>query len=84
MNENKKSPQVGETTGEELDRIKLCDGSHKRCNRCSSLILKSDNYCGYCGKPNNLKTIGRERNFKLSLFSLLVSIVVLIFILCSS
>lgn len=78
MNENKKSPQVVATTSEELDRIKLCDGSHKRCNRCSSLILKSDNYCGYCGKPNNFEAIQISKDFKLSLFVLLVSIIVLI------
>lgn len=52
MNENKKSPQVALTTGEELDEIKLKNGNHKQCNFCKKVICIDDNYCGYCGSSN--------------------------------
>lgn len=37
---------------EDSDEIKLKDGRHKRCTRCQTAILFTDNFCGICGKPN--------------------------------
>lgn len=72
MFSNKKSSQVTRTTKEI---------TKKQCGRCGSVVLKIDNYCACCGKPNNDETIKTENNFKLSIASLLFSILILILIL---
>lgn len=72
MEGNEKSSQVAGTTGEE-QRIE--------CDRCGSLIMKSDNYCSYCRNPNNIEAKTREKDIKVSVLSLVVSIIVLILIL---
>lgn len=74
MKDNKKSPQVAGTTSEE---------QRMECDRCGSLILKSDNYCSYCRNPNNIEAKTRDKYIKLSVLSLVVSSVVLILILSS-
>lgn len=68
---DKKTSQVAGTTSEE-QRVE--------CDRCGSLIMKNDNYCSYCRKPNNAKTKMKEVDLKLSLFVLLVSIIVLFYV----
>ena len=72
--DNQKSPQAVAAARE--DQRVLCD-------RCGSLILKSDNYCSYCRKPINQETMERERELKLSVFSLSLAIVILLVVLCS-
>jgi len=56
MQETKKSSQVDEPTSEDIEHIKLNDGNHKQCDYCEKVILISDNYCSYCGKPNPKET----------------------------
>lgn len=53
MEENKKSSQAAVTASEDdVDSARLPDKSHKLCDFCRKAIVKSDNYCSYCGRVN--------------------------------
>jgi len=72
VEDNKKSSQVAVTTSE-VYRV--------NCRRCGSSILKSDNYCSYCRKPNNDESRIKEVDLKVSILALFVSVLALIFTL---